>query len=196
MSRMSPLIRVLLALFVLILLAMPAHEAGAAPSKKQHKADKAALYQGDTRTKVMHGPGCKEYRCKTCTALFATPGAGMRGGYKVCARCRPDRHFLKKVLGPPPAAPPRETRSKDRACKRDRDCALLPPAPCGCRPCGYTWLRSANRKHVGWLLKEYAREQCDRSVPCTPCANKDLRLLDLYLGSKAVCLKGQCTTRL
>jgi len=84
-----------------------------------------------------------------------------------------------KVDGPPVLP-----WSKERACKADRDCVLKPQAPCTCSPCGALWRAAFNREALRAWRSKWARARCAQ-LACPACATH-------YLGSKAVCAKGQC----
>lgn len=72
------------------------------------------------------------------------------------------------------------------ACKTDSDCEFF-DQPCSCPPCEPTWRNVYNRKKVQQLKASWARKRCMRE-PCPKCADK-------WLGSKAVCERGQCEAR-
>jgi endonuclease YncB( thermonuclease family) len=83
--------------------------------------------------------------------------------------------------------PPRLPWSKDRICKRDQDCAFRPRFACDpCPPCGASWRTPINV----WILKRVRKKEelkdCHRR--CSRCRRKDL-------GTKAVCVKGQCAVQ-
>ena len=92
----------------------------------------------------------------------------------------------------PASSPPRSrTWSKERSCHSNRDC-VIEYDPCGYRllPCGDQWKPAINRaadrrKRANWAIKKPA---CDTQVPC-----KDSR--GRWLGSRAVCIRGQCAAR-
>jgi methylphosphotriester-DNA--protein-cysteine methyltransferase len=56
----------------------------------------AIVYRGNTSTKVFHKKGCKAFRCKQCTATFASRNEAIKAGYKPCGKCKP-------LEDPPPA---------------------------------------------------------------------------------------------
>lgn len=119
-------------------------------------------------------PLCRPAPC-ACAAPVAPPPQ---------ARCRAGRCVIVPAKPPPPLSP-----SKDRACRRHRDCVFEPRSGCGCPPCGPTWRTAANRKHAAWLAREYARESCPRHK-CAKCS-RPLR----WLGTRTVCQRGQCVVR-
>ena len=91
----------------------------------------------------------------------------------------------RKGKRPPPRRPP----SKDRGCKRDADCVIA------WRPCGYrdpicedTWKEAVNRAADQRQQARWANRKpvCDRTLLCKSPKGR-------WLGSRAVCVKGQCT---
>jgi micrococcal nuclease len=46
-------------------------------------------YHGNVRSKVFHKPGCPNYDCKQCTAVFATRAEAIAHGYKPAGCCKP-----------------------------------------------------------------------------------------------------------
>ncbi len=51
-------------------------------------ADKAAgPFHGNVSSHVFHAPGCPNYDCKNCTAVFATREAAMAAGYRPHVEC-------------------------------------------------------------------------------------------------------------
>lgn len=87
------------------------------------------------------------------------------------------------------AVPPRPAipRSKERACRRDRDCELRPQSACGCPSCGISWRSAVNRKTAARLRKINARKSCP-PTKCGVCRTPENRLV----GSGAACRKRQC----
>ena len=94
------------------------------------------------------------------------------------------KKLKKKRLKP---TPPRRAWSRDRLCKGHRDCVLMPPYPCDCPPCGDVWREAVNRRTYRAWKKSWARKLCKRPR-CKMCKGR-------YLGTKALCLKKQCTVR-
>ena len=88
-----------------------------------------------------------------------------------------------------PGGPQQPTRpwSEDRACKRDKDCVLRPRSPCTCSPCAPTWHRAINRASLKKLRSRWARMRCRHPV-CPACVAR-------WLGTRAVCRKGQCVVK-
>jgi hypothetical protein len=85
-------------------------------------------------------------------------------------------------------SPPPAPRSKDRDCRRDRDCTLVSrTAPCSCPRCGVYWRLPVNRKTLRAWRSEWARRRCAARV-CPPCAS-------WALGESAYCDDGQCRVR-
>ena len=88
------------------------------------------------------------------------------------------------------AKPPSRARSKDRSCKKNSDCVVAwDPCSYRVRPCKDSWReainRTADRRHQAqWASKKPA---------CRPlhfCKNSGK-----WLGTRALCIKGQCTIR-
>jgi len=48
---------------------------------------RAKPFRGNVRSRVFHAPGCAHYRCRNCTAIFKTPEAAIKAGYKAHAAC-------------------------------------------------------------------------------------------------------------
>lgn len=46
-------------------------------------------YHGNTKSGVFHQPGCRNFNCKNCVAVFATREEAVAGGYRPCGTCRP-----------------------------------------------------------------------------------------------------------
>jgi micrococcal nuclease len=46
-------------------------------------------YRGNVRSKVLHAPGCRVYRCKHCTRAFETVEQATAAGYRPHAACVP-----------------------------------------------------------------------------------------------------------
>lgn len=44
---------------------------------------------GNTQSRVVHGPSCRHYRCKRCTAIFKSVDAAVKAGYRVHRACVP-----------------------------------------------------------------------------------------------------------
>jgi hypothetical protein len=120
--------------------------------------------------------GCPKLKCKRCS------GRGVRlGNFAFCQRgvCRL-RHFA--------TPPPKRPSSKDRACKRDAQCVLMPLAsPCGCAPCGHVWRRAVNRGYYRRWKGKWAARRCAQRA-CPACAR-------VPYGRSASCVAGQCTVR-
>lgn len=47
------------------------------------------IYHGDVVSHVFHAPGCEEFNCKSCIAVFKNKEAALRAGYKPCPECLP-----------------------------------------------------------------------------------------------------------
>ncbi len=93
----------------------------------------------------------------------------------------------KKKRAKKRARPPRRPWSKDRLCRRNRDCVLMPSWPCDCPPCGDVWREAVNRKALKRFKMSWARKRC-KKPKCRKCEGR-------YLGTRALCIKKQCTVR-
>jgi len=96
-----------------------------------------------------------------------------------------------------PKAPPKPARAKsrdpDRACKKDRECVLLYD-PCGYStpPCSDSWKPAANRAADRRLRRNWAiKKPACRGMSLCGAGQKPGR----WLGTRAVCVKGQCVAR-
>jgi endonuclease YncB( thermonuclease family) len=135
-------------------------------------------YHGNTGAKVFHAPECKDFTCKHCTAVFGSQEEAVKAGYRAHAVC------VSGTGTPPPAGP----SSKERACRADGDCVLLPlNSMCSCPPCGRVVRRAVNRTTYNAMMFTWARRRC-RAPVCPACAPQ-------VVGDKAVCIKGQCEVR-
>jgi endonuclease YncB( thermonuclease family) len=139
---------------------------------------RAGEFHGNVRSKVFHAPGCKDYGCRHCTAVFGSPEEALKAGYRPHGAC------VSGTGRQPPAGP----SSKERACRADRDCVLLPlNSMCSCPPCGRVVRQSVNRTTYNAMMVAWARRRC-RAPVCPAC-------VPLVVGEKAVCIKGQCEVR-
>ena len=98
----------------------------------------------------------------------------------------------------PPAVPPPKAESSEptppvlppsdrRTCKQDTDCELLESRPCSCPPCGDVWREAFNTKTAEDLRQRWAVRRCVQPE-CPECTGR-------YLGTRAVCVDGQCAVR-
>ncbi|MBU1566858.1 MAG: thermonuclease family protein [Proteobacteria bacterium] len=46
-----------------------------------------AVYHGNTRSHVFHGPSCKDYNCKNCTVILGSVNEAVGAGYRKHSRC-------------------------------------------------------------------------------------------------------------
>ncbi|NTU58910.1 MAG: nuclease [Chlorobiaceae bacterium] len=53
------------------------------------RSAEAVAFRGNTKSKVFHRAGCKQFNCRNCTAEFASREAAISVGYRVCGVCRP-----------------------------------------------------------------------------------------------------------
>ncbi|MBN1253946.1 MAG: thermonuclease family protein [Deltaproteobacteria bacterium] len=47
------------------------------------------IYHGNTQSHIFHGPGCRYYNCKSCTAVFRSREEAINAGYRPCKVCNP-----------------------------------------------------------------------------------------------------------
>jgi hypothetical protein len=84
--------------------------------------------------------------------------------------------------------PPKLEYSGDRICKLDSDCVFRPDKPCPpCPPCGTSWRQVLNKVTLKRLQQRWAEGLCNR--PKCPACERTV------LGTKTVCIKGQCSVR-
>jgi methylphosphotriester-DNA--protein-cysteine methyltransferase len=48
-----------------------------------------AVYHGNVKSGVFHGPNCRYFNCKNCTAVFNNRQAAIAAGYRPCKICKP-----------------------------------------------------------------------------------------------------------
>ena len=46
-------------------------------------------YHGNTSSRIFHKPGCEQYDCKNCTAIFQNRKDAIAAGYRGCKICNP-----------------------------------------------------------------------------------------------------------
>jgi hypothetical protein len=63
--------------------------ARASGRKAAPSASAAGPYRGNTRSRVFHEPGCRNYRCARCTRVFGTKREALQAGYRPAGCCRP-----------------------------------------------------------------------------------------------------------
>ncbi len=51
------------------------------------RSAKAGPFHGNTQSHVFHAPGCRNYDCRNCTAVFATREEAVAHGYKAAGDC-------------------------------------------------------------------------------------------------------------
>lgn len=51
-------------------------------------ASEAGPFRGNTRSRVFHEPGCRNYRCARCTHVFGTQREALQAGYRPAGCCR------------------------------------------------------------------------------------------------------------
>ncbi|NTU72725.1 thermonuclease family protein [Candidatus Roizmanbacteria bacterium] len=47
----------------------------------------SAVYHGNRRSQVFHGPSCKDYNCKNCTVVLGSIQEAVRSGYRAHREC-------------------------------------------------------------------------------------------------------------
>jgi micrococcal nuclease len=60
---------------------------GKAPRKAPQEA--VGAYHGNVSSMVFHGPNCRDYNCKNCTAVFRTREEAIEAGFRACGSCNP-----------------------------------------------------------------------------------------------------------
>jgi endonuclease YncB( thermonuclease family) len=146
------------------------------------------LFHGNVKSKVFHAPGCRHYRCKNCTVVLKSPGEAVRAGYRPHKQCVGSASAAPRPAPVAQPQPPNLPWSKDHVCKRDSDCVFA-HSPCPlCPPCKPTWRAVTSRAEYRRREDFYARRRI-RCIRCKPCPDGPSK----WLGTKAVCVKGQCT---
>lgn len=56
---------------------------------RKGKTNVKTIYHGNTRSLIFHDSGCRNYKCKQCTAIFKSKTKATRAGYRPCRRCKP-----------------------------------------------------------------------------------------------------------
>ena len=68
--------------------AAPARKAAPQPLTKRGSASTlAGPFHGNVRSMVFHAPGCPNYNCKQCTAVFATAQEALAKGFRPAGDC-------------------------------------------------------------------------------------------------------------
>jgi hypothetical protein len=89
---------------------------------------------------------------------------------------------------------------EERACARDADCAFVSfGTGCECTPCMRQWAAAANKRAAERIERAKPPRQPCPPVTCAPCPPLPTRpgappLANGFVGDKAACLQGQCTT--
>lgn len=135
--------------------------------------------RGNVKTRFFHASTCRHFRCKNCTATFATRVAARQAGY------HPHKQCAAGAIGL--GIQPR--KKDDSSCKRNADCGFLPSVCPICAPCKPTWRPVGNREAIRRIRGIQAIVDCARPR-CKPCASSSN-----WLGKKAICLKGRCVPR-
>ncbi len=82
----------------------------------------------------------------------------------------------------PPSLPPH----RDRACASDAECALYEGSPCSCPICSSRFREPISKRALETLRREWARRKC-QTPACAEC-----RVDGEWLGTRALCRRGQC----
>ena len=64
-------------------------ERSSRPAPRTEAPATAGPYHGNTRSHVFHRPGCRAYRCRSCTAILPTREQAIRDGFRPCGQCKP-----------------------------------------------------------------------------------------------------------
>ncbi len=56
---------------------------------KPSKPPAEAAYRGNTETHKFHKQSCRHFKCRNCTARFATREEAIEAGYRPCGTCEP-----------------------------------------------------------------------------------------------------------
>lgn len=65
----------------------PASETTLKQTEYQSSQKSETKYHGNVSSKKFHEPGCKQYNCKNCTAVFKSRDEAIAAGYKPCGIC-------------------------------------------------------------------------------------------------------------
>jgi micrococcal nuclease len=60
---------------------------GRTPQKGSQEV--VGVYHGNVSSLVFHGPDCRNYNCKNCTAVFKNREEAIEAGYRPCGSCKP-----------------------------------------------------------------------------------------------------------
>lgn len=134
---------------------------------------------GDTKTKRFHEPGCKDYRCASCTKRFRSTVAASKAGYSSHLACDSRQRVSPLRM---PVRP---------NCKKDTDCAI------GWRPCGYRQKPCPGKAWRDAASKQENAERLARWGPKVPACSTERLCVNAkgyarWLGCKPVCLQGRC----
>ncbi len=69
--------------------AQPAPRAGSKPSgpKSAARQPVPGPYHGNVKSRVFHAPGCRDYNCASCTAVFQSVEEALKAGYRPHEAC-------------------------------------------------------------------------------------------------------------
>lgn len=180
----------------------------ARPAGSGYLVDEGAIgpLRADPGARIYHLPGCKDYRCPGCTRSFDTVRAAAGAGFKGHAACtsgaapapvpssQPTSAPATPAAPATPPGPPKQPWSRELVCKRHRDCVFAFHAckPCPvCAPSGPVWRWVTNRR-------TYQRQRAHRRrhpVRCAACRRCPPGEGSARLGTRPICVRGQCTVR-
>jgi len=141
------------------------------------------VLHGDVKSKVFHAFGCLRCRCKGCTRIFRNVAAAKKAGYRPHKACVDRRTKARKH-------PPRAAWSKDLVCKTDSDCVFLSTVCYVCPACEPRWRPVVSQRWVRRQRKKKPNQSLCSVPKCRRCSGKGG-----WIGTKAVCVKRQCTVR-
>lgn len=120
-------------------------------------------------------------------------GCGCFAPWYFCVLTRAPVQAMREAgYGPLPPlprrdAPPENPWSEDLVCKMDKDCVFAYPAPCQSPTCGSDWQEVSNRAAYQAAKARWAKVH----PACKPC----VQCFTSWLGTRAVCVDGQCEVR-
>jgi micrococcal nuclease len=161
--------------------------------RKSHAAPKPGAGSGGFPTVDITHSVCVDLRTRQAHWYQCPQARGLACQYDDAWQARSAGFGLHSCLGdqpaPPAPAPKPSPASDERACKRDSDCTFRPPRRCGCPPCGAQRRQAINTRTTEKLRREEESIKCG-AVACARCP-APLR----WLGTRAVCSRGQCDVR-
>lgn len=64
-----------------------AKKVGTPQTFSMNRSNTGLFYHGNVSSRVFHGPGCRHYDSKNCTAVFKSKEEGMKAGYRSHEEC-------------------------------------------------------------------------------------------------------------